>query len=309
MVTFDFTMTQNLTALVDLAETPGIIGDTDIPDEIDITVEMTGELSYFINPADDPDEYEIAISGLVTDTTVTGLIDDQVVDDLDDLPADFAPDTSPPSLILIVDRTGAVTPRDPGPTDLFGIIANPASAASIGGINPLTDHLGPVFPDHPLSAAASWQTQTTQEILGSTTTITFDHQLSAVQNTDGREVATIETALSSDGFEISLGALLSLFFGGANDLADGAESGDVSSVFSGSGFDLTVTGSPLVGEATTEFDITSGRVLEYRTASDSPARITLSFPDEATGGTVSGLMEVTTTVDFTATRMTTEAGG
>lgn len=301
-------MTQSLTALVDLEETPGIIGETEIPGDIDITVETTGELSYFINPADDPDEYEIAISGVITDTTVTGLIDDQVVDDLDDLPADFAPDTSPPSLILIVDRTGVVTPRDAGPTDLFGIIANPASAASIGGINPLTDHLGPVFPDQPLSATASWQTQTTQEVLGSTTTITFDHQITGVQNTDDREVATIETALGSDGFEISLGALLSLFFGGANDLADGAESGDISSVFSGSGFDLTVTGSPLVGEATTDFDIASGRVLEYRTTSESPARITLSFPDEATGEIVSGLMEVTTTVDFTATLLTTEAG-
>jgi hypothetical protein len=302
-------MTQSLTALVDLEETPGIIGETDIPDDIDITVETTGELSYFINPADDPDEYEIAISGVITDTTVTGLIDDQVVDDLDDLPADFAPDTSPPSLILIVDRTGAVTPRDAGPTDLFGIIANPASAASIGGINPLTDHLGPVFPDQPLSATASWQTQTTQEVLGSTTTITFDHEMAGVQNTDGREVATIKTALSSDGFEISLGALLSLFFGGANDLADGAESGDISSAFSGSGFDLTVTGSPLVGEATTDFEISAGRVLEYRTTSESPARITLSFPDEATGEIVSGLMEVTTTVDFTAKLITTEAGG
>jgi hypothetical protein len=301
-------MTQSLAALVDLEATPGIIGDTDIPDDIDITVETTGELSYFINPADNPDQYEIAVSGLITNTTVSGLIDDQVVDDLDDLPADFAPDTSPPSLILIVDQTGTVTPAEEGPTDLFGIIANPASAASIGGINPLTDHLGPQFPDQPLSATAAWQTQTTQEVLGSTSTITFDHRIAGVRSTDGREVATIETALSSDGFEISLGALLSLFFGGANDLADGAESGDISSAFSGSGFDLTVTGSPLVGEASTEFDVAAGRVLEYRTTSESPARITLSFPDEATGEIVSGLMEVTTTVDFTARLLAAEAG-
>ena len=96
VVTYDFTMVQNLVAIIDLDATPGILGEADLPDEIDISLETTGELTYFINPADDPESYEVAISGVITGTSVTGRIDGQAVNDVDDLPIDFGdPDSVP----------------------------------------------------------------------------------------------------------------------------------------------------------------------------------------------------------------------
>ncbi len=123
----------------------------------------------------------------------------------------------------------------------------------------------------------------------------------AIATLFGANVATIESTLGSSGFEVSLGTLLSLLFGGANDLADGADAGDISSQIDGSGFDLRVVGSALTGDSTTRFDIEAGRLLSYETNSESPVEVTLSFPDEETGDPVMGFMQLTTTVDFEAT--------
>ena len=300
-VTYDFTMVQNLVAVIDLDATPGILGETDLPDEIDISLETTGELTYFINPADDPESYEIAISGVITSTSVTGQIDGQAVNDVDDLPIDFIPETAPPSLILVVDRAGNATPKEQAPTDLFAILANPTSAATAGGIDPMADHLGPVFPNESLTTGSTWQIEAEEDVLGSPMTITSSHRLANVTVVDGANVATIESTLGSSGFEVSLGTLLSLLFGGANDLADGADAGDISSQIDGSGFDLRVVGSALTGDSTTRFDIEAGRLVSYQTNSASPVEVTLSFPDEETGDPVMGFMQLTTTVDFEAT--------
>lgn len=299
-ITFDFTMTQGLVANIDLDATPGILGTTEVPDELDITVETTGEITYVINPADDPDSFEIAVSGIITDTSVTGWIDSEAIDDIEDLPTDFSPSTAPPNLILIVDRAGNATPRDAVPTDLFGLLANPASAANVGGIDPMSDHLGPVFPAGSLTTGATWQTEDIRDVLGSPVTTTSSNHLVGVTAADEARVATIESELSSSGFEVSLGTLLALLFGGAEDLVDGAGTGDISSQLDGSGFDLRVIGSPMTGNSTTVFDVGAGRLLSYRTISKSPAEVRLSFPDEESGETVDGLMQLTTTVDFSA---------
>ncbi len=293
-------MTQELVAHIDLDATPGILGATEVPGEIDVTVETTGEITYVINPADDPESFEIAISGIITDTLVTGLIDSVAIDDIEDLPADFSPNTAPPNLILIVDRAGNATPREAVPTDLFGLLANPTSAASVSGLDPMGDHLGPVFPAGPLTTGATWQTEAIREVLGSPVTTTSSNRLVGVTAAGTARVATIESELSSSGFEVSLGTLLALLFGGADDLVEGAETGDISSQFDGSGFDLRIIGSPMTGNSTTEFDVGAGRLLSYRTVSESPAEVRLSFPDEESGEPVDGLMQLTTTVDFRA---------
>ena len=56
----------------------------------------------------------------------------------------------------------------------------------------------------------------------------------------------------------------------------------------------------MTGNSTTEFDVGAGRLLSYRTVSESPAEVRLSFPDEESGEPVDGLMQLTTTVDFRA---------
>ncbi len=305
-VSFDYEMTQNLTAAVELDGTPGFLGTGDIPSNIDITVTTSGELSYFINPGPDPASYEIAVFGTVDETAVTGTIDDQVVDGLEDLPPDFAPVTAPPDVVLVVDATGEAHPRDETPTDLFGLIADPTSALTSGGINPSSDHLGPVFPTGVVATGETWTTETVQDVLGTSATTTFQSELTGITDESGRQVATIESTISGSGFELSLGELLSLFFGGSADLAEGADTDGAASQFTDTGFDLRITGAPSTGTATTGFDIEGGRVLRYETTSTSPTEMSLTLPDEVSGQSVSGLIRVTTTVDFSAALRTSQ---
>jgi hypothetical protein len=300
IVTFEFTMTQGLVGNIDLAATPAIFGDSEVPGKMDIAIETHGEISYFVNPGSTEGTYEIAITGTIDETSVSGYIDSEEIDGVEDLPADLAPVAEPPDLVLVVDSTGAAAPLEGSPSDLFGLLANPGSAASLVGADPMTNHLGPVFASAPLSAGSTWTTETVKEVLGTTVTTTSDHTITGISKSDTTTVAIIETVVAGSGFELSLGELLSLFFGGSNDLVEGADVGDVSSQFAGTGFDLSIVASPAGGSSTTEFDISAGRVLSYRTISESPAQVKLSFPDEATGEPVTGSMDLTTSVDFSA---------
>lgn len=295
-VSFEYEVTQGLVGTVNLADTPGFFGDTEVPSEFDIAVASKGILTYTVNPSDSVGTFEIAVTNLVEESSVTGTVDGEPVEDAADLPGDIAPEALPDGIVLIVRPSGEAEPRDAAPTDLFGLIADPMSAAAIGGLNPLADHLGPVFPTEPVEAGATWETVTEQEVLGTSVTTTFAHELESLAEVDEVLTATIRTALDGSGFELSLGELLSLFFGGSNDLADGADTGSIT----GAGLDLTISVDPIAGQTITEFDVVTGRTLSYRVTSRSPASLSLSFPDEETGEPISGSMALTTSLDFEA---------
>jgi hypothetical protein len=297
---YDFEMTQGIVATIDFEATPGLLGDSDVPGETDIAVTVTGVLIYDITDGPDPGTYEISITGEFTDTTVSGTIDRRPVSEMGDLPTDLAPALTPPELTIVIDESGRLVSTATSAGDVFGLLADPTAVAAMVGLDPLTGHLGPVFPTEPIATGETWTDDVSREVLGTPTTTTSTHTFTDIAQSGAGTFAMIDSTLSSSGFEVSLGQLLAALFGGSNDLADGASTGDVSSQVAGAGFDMLIAGEAMTGRSSSSFDLEAGRLHRYELTTTSPIAITLTFPNEETGEPTDGEMLLTTVLEFAA---------
>lgn len=293
---YDVTLEQHLITTIDLQSAPALLGGSDLPGSADVLIRSVGQVVYDVAAGPDEGTFAITATTTYTETTISGEVDGESIDSLDAVPEGLAPNLDPQTVTIVIDGNGVVLSSTADETNPLALLDNPIGIGTSVGFDPLNGHLGPEFQTGSLAEGDTWTTTSSAAVLSATVETTTAHVLSTLEG----NLASIDTTYSNDGFTLSLGDLLQLFFGGSADLTDGTQSGDLPSTVTGSGFDLTISGSPLEGRGTSVFDTAAGVLMSYEASATIPAMISVAFPDDTTGEPVEGSIDLVMEVSVTA---------
>lgn len=275
---YDLEVTQDITLHAD-GDTAAGMGTGELPLDADLQTQSVTTMTYDIAPGPDPDTYEITLDAVFDDTTITGTMNGEPLQD-GDAESLAVGRLDPVSVTVVVDSQGNVISGesdddliDEALGDTFGMLQG------MGG-SQLTRPLGPAFPEGELRVGQSWtDEQTTQGPSGPIVT-TLTSTVVGTEILDGAEVVVIETVAETEAFEIDLSDFFRGVFEGFAQ-GGGESDADLSALVDQLRF--VIAAEPSTATETSWFDQEAGVVKQAEQRAQVSLRMEFQAPDETTG--------------------------
>jgi hypothetical protein len=294
-LSYQVDLDQQITMFVD-GDAEAMEGDEELPLDAQLGVTASSEITYEVYPGPEEGTYEVVITGDFADATVTGTVNGESIDELEEgsLTGDVA-SLEPISASVIVDEAGNIISALGDELDLLGGGLGELGGLGGGATDQLGRPVGPAFPtDRELTVGDTWTETTSEEgPNGEVISATVTHTVVDAQQIGDAVTLVIESVTETDAIEIDFTEFFRAFFEGFASLG-GDESGELPPEMQEmlDQIEFRISVAPATANATTWFDPDSGLV--RRVESQSTVAITMVFrgPDEATGEVVGFEMDM-----------------
>jgi hypothetical protein len=262
---YAFALDQNLQMTVEAEGDESLLGE-DLPENINVTTSIAGNISYDIAEGPEPGTRQISISGVFDQLAIDGTVDGEPVEE-----SMIAEGTVPdlvevPDMIIVIDERGHLVSVDgkelPEDFPFFGDPFSELGDFTSGG---LSGHFGPAFPDEPLAVGDSWASTQSDEIEGLDTaiSITSTYEVTGTETQGGRAVAVIDFSTETSEVVLDLGEMFQALFDAFGEL--GAELGDETTDPGAEIPNITflITVAPSSANGTVWFDQEAGIVTKF----------------------------------------------
>lgn len=272
----------------------GAMGEDELPMDADIGIQAQSVMSYEVFPGPEADTFEVVITADFDDVEITGTVNGESVDELDEagMASDLA-SVDPVSTSVIIDAAGNIISDHGAPVDLFG-----GGLDALGGL--ATDDLGrpvgPRFPtDRELTVGDSWTETTTEDGPdGTPVTVTSTHTVIDAQRIGSSTTLVIESVTNTDAIEIDFSDFFRALFEGFAGLGGEDAEGELPPEFQEMLDELVfvISVDPSTATTTSWFDPESGIVRRAESSSQVAIAMTFVAPDDTTGELVRFEMEM-----------------
>jgi hypothetical protein len=191
-------------------------GDASVAGAFDTEMEMdlSSRVEYGFAEGPQPDTVAITVSTTFLNGSATMTQMGQTTS----IPIDELTELGVIEATIVVDASGRPTQLTVGgqsvPLDLFGDLQG------LGGLGGLAtpQHMGPEFPDHPVTVGSSWETETVRELMGLELRQRGEHEIVAREIVAGRSVFKVESKVMTEAMEFDFADLSRLSMAAAGDL-------------------------------------------------------------------------------------------
>jgi hypothetical protein len=262
---------QQMEMAVEADGADGILGALDTQMVMDLGARL--EYSFAEGPQPDMVAITVGTTFLSGSATMTSMGQTQSI------PMDELTGLGTIETTVVVDANGHPTEVTVGGQTLaLDLLGDFQGLGGLGGLG-TPQHLGPEFPDHPVAVGDSWETETSQDLMGIEFRQRGEHRIVGQETVAGRPTYKVASVIRTDGMELDFADLtgLSMAAAGSLDPASVDEMQMALDMFESMGIDMRYQIADTVLEMTSWFDPVAGIVVRLELA--APMTMTVEIRD------------------------------